>query len=160
MSHLMKFLLKKKQGTCELVPLHNFSQKTNKQEKKSPNPNHPEQQQQQRLICLSRSCLKRENFTFCCNSKILKVFPNVFVNDLSLKHLIYLIQPNKSSEEGSMTQMQIMASLVSLKQNRIFQLEETYKNHLVQLPDHFRADQKLKEIIKAVVQMLLKHYYF
>jgi len=28
--------------------------------------------------------------------------------------------------------------------NRVFQLEGTYKDYLVQLPDQFRADQKLK----------------
>ena len=31
--------------------------------------------------------------------------------------------------------------------NRIFQLEGTYNNQLVQLLDHFRADQKLKHVI-------------
>jgi len=46
-----------------------------------------------------------------------------------------------------------------LEYNRMeyFQLEETYDDHLVQLPDHFRADQKLKHVIKGVVQMPLKH---
>jgi len=33
-------------------------------------------------------------------------------------------------------------------------VEETYNNHLVQLPDHFRADQKLKQF-KDIVQMPL-----
>lgn len=37
-----------------------------------------------------------------------------------------------------------------------FQLERTYKDHLVQLLDHFRADQKLNQLIKAIVQMPLK----
>jgi len=32
-------------------------------------------------------------------------------------------------------------------------LEGTYKNHLVQLPEHFRADQELKHIIKGMVRM-------
>jgi len=40
---------------------------------------------------------------------------------------------------------------------RILQLEGTYYDHLVQLPDHFRADQKLKHVFKGVVQMPLKH---
>jgi len=32
----------------------------------------------------------------------------------------------------------------SRQQNRMFQLERTYDNHLVQLSDHFRADPKVK----------------
>ena len=36
-------------------------------------------------------------------------------------------------------------------------LEGTYNNHLVQLPDHFRADQKIKHVIKGIVKMPLKH---
>jgi len=39
--------------------------------------------------------------------------------------------------------------------NRLFQLEGTYNDHLVQLPDQFRADQKLKRVIKGIVQMPL-----
>jgi len=31
----------------------------------------------------------------------------------------------------------------------------TYNDHLVQLPNQFRADQKLKQIIKGIVQMSL-----
>ena len=45
-----------------------------------------------------------------------------------------------------------------IEQNWIFQLEGTYNDHLVQLPDQFRADQKLKYIIKGMVQMSLKHW--
>jgi len=37
-------------------------------------------------------------------------------------------------------------------------LEGTYNDHLVELPDHFRADQKLKHVIKGIGQMLLKHW--
>lgn len=43
------------------------------------------------------------------------------------------------------------------------QLEETYNDNPVQLPDHFRADQKLQHVAKGnmplafVVQMPLKH---
>jgi len=36
-------------------------------------------------------------------------------------------------------------------------LEGTYSNQLVQLPDNFRVDQKLKHI-KGIVQMPLKHW--
>jgi len=36
-------------------------------------------------------------------------------------------------------------------------LKGTYNDHLVQLPEQFRADQKLKHIIKGIVQMPLKH---
>ena len=39
-----------------------------------------------------------------------------------------------------------------------FPLEGTYNNRLAQLPDHFRADQKLKHAIKGIVQMPLKHW--
>jgi len=36
-------------------------------------------------------------------------------------------------------------------------LEGTYKDHQVQLPDHFRAGQKLKRVTKGMVQAPLKH---
>jgi len=36
-------------------------------------------------------------------------------------------------------------------------LKETYNDHLVQLPDQFRADLKLKHVVKGIVQMPLKH---
>ena len=35
--------------------------------------------------------------------------------------------------------------------------EGMFNNHLVQLPDHFKADEKLKHVVKGIVQMLLKH---
>lgn len=43
--------------------------------------------------------------------------------------------------------------------NRIgyFQLKGTCNDHLIQLADRFRADQKLKQIIKNIVQMPLKY---
>jgi len=47
--------------------------------------------------------------------------------------------------------------LQSVEKNRIFQLEGTYNNHLVQLPDHFRADKKLEHVIKGIVQIPFKH---
>lgn len=37
--------------------------------------------------------------------------------------------------------------------NRIVQLERTYKEHQVQLLDHCRVNQKLKRIIKGIIQM-------
>ena len=43
------------------------------------------------------------------------------------------------------------------EQNRI-QLEGTYSDHLVQLPDHFRAFQKLKHVINSIVQMPLENW--
>jgi len=42
-------------------------------------------------------------------------------------------------------------------QNRIVQLNGTYKDHPVHLSDHFRADQKLKHVIKGIVLIPLKH---
>ena len=34
------------------------------------------------------------------------------------------------------------------EENRIFLLEGTDEDHLVQLPDQFRADQKLKDVVE------------
>ena len=45
----------------------------------------------------------------------------------------------------------------SVEQNRMVQLEGTYNNHLVQLPDHFRADLKSKHVVKGIIQIPLKH---
>lgn len=42
-------------------------------------------------------------------------------------------------------------------QNRIFQLERTYKDQLIQLPDQLRPDQKFKHAMNGMVQMPLKH---
>jgi len=36
-------------------------------------------------------------------------------------------------------------------------MERTFNDHLVQLPDQFRADQKLKYVVKGIVQTSLKH---
>lgn len=44
--------------------------------------------------------------------------------------------------------------------NRLFLLEGTYNDHLVQLPDPFRADQKFKHIIKSIDQMPPKDWQF
>lgn len=41
--------------------------------------------------------------------------------------------------------------------NTIVQLEETFPDHVVQLPDLFRANQKLKHIIEGTVQTALEH---
>jgi len=45
----------------------------------------------------------------------------------------------------------------AMEQNRLFQLEGTYTRHPVQLPDHCRADQKLKHAVEGSVQMPLQH---
>ena len=47
--------------------------------------------------------------------------------------------------------------LSNSEQNRLFELEGTYNDHLVQLPDQFRADQKLKHV-KGILQMPLKQW--
>ena len=39
----------------------------------------------------------------------------------------------------------------------VVQLEGTIKDHLVQLPDHFRANQKLKHAAEDFVQISLDH---
>ncbi len=36
------------------------------------------------------------------------------------------------------------------------QLEETFKHHIVKLPDYFRANQKLKHVIESIVHMLVE----
>lgn len=41
----------------------------------------------------------------------------------------------------------------ALKTDRILPLEGTSNNQLMQLSDHFRADQKLRQIIESIVQM-------
>lgn len=44
---------------------------------------------------------------------------------------------------------------MKLEQSVLFQLEGTYSDHLVQLPGHFRADQKLKPVVKGIVKCIL-----
>lgn len=39
------------------------------------------------------------------------------------------------------------------EQNRLVQLEEACNNHLVQLPNAFRAHQHLMYVVKGIVQM-------
>lgn len=39
----------------------------------------------------------------------------------------------------------------------ILQLGKTSNDHLVQLLDHYKADQKLKRDVKDIVQMPVKH---
>ena len=51
----------------------------------------------------------------------------------------------------------VPSHLEKTEQNRLFQLEGTYSDHLVQLPDQFRADQRLRHVIKGLAQMPLKH---
>lgn len=45
-----------------------------------------------------------------------------------------------------------------MEQNRTFQLQGTYNDHIVQLPDQVRADQKLKHSFKGIVQMPFKYW--
>lgn len=53
---------------------------------------------------------------------------------------------------------EIPHSFFRLDQTRLeLQLEVMYSGHLIQLPDHFRDDQKLKLVIKCTVQMPLEH---
>jgi len=37
-------------------------------------------------------------------------------------------------------------------------MEETHNDHLVQLPDHFKADRKFKHVIKGIFRRALKHW--
>lgn len=36
-------------------------------------------------------------------------------------------------------------------------MKQTYKSHLIQLPDHSRANQKLKNINESIIQMPVEH---
>lgn len=38
-----------------------------------------------------------------------------------------------------------------------FQMDGAYSNNLVQLLDHFRADQNSQHIINGIIQMPIKH---
>lgn len=49
-------------------------------------------------------------------------------------------------------------SLSSASWVEIADLEGTYKDQWVQLPDHFRGKQKFKKCIKCIVQMPLRHW--
>lgn len=40
----------------------------------------------------------------------------------------------------------------------LFNWKETYKYHLVQLPEHLRANQKLKHIIRGIIQTHLENW--
>lgn len=44
-----------------------------------------------------------------------------------------------------------------IEQNRIFQLEWTFKDHVFQLPDHFGVNKKSNHINESIVQMSLEH---
>lgn len=46
---------------------------------------------------------------------------------------------------------------VEIEQNRTVQLKRTFKDHQVQLPDHFRANWQLKDINEGVVQTVHEH---
>lgn len=43
------------------------------------------------------------------------------------------------------------------EEKRVFHLEGAYNDHLVQLPDHFRAHRKLNLVIKGTGQTPLQH---
>lgn len=49
-------------------------------------------------------------------------------------------------------------SLSILKYNRLFLLEGTHNDRLIQLWDKSRADQMLKHVVKGTVQTPLKHW--
>ncbi|PKU36123.1 aryl hydrocarbon receptor nuclear translocator-like protein 2 isoform x1 [Limosa lapponica baueri] len=61
--------------------------------------------------------------------------------------------------KGSDSDNQDTAEVDGDPQKRICQLEGTYNDHLVQVPDHFRAAQKLKHVVKGIIQMPLKHWH-
>lgn len=47
--------------------------------------------------------------------------------------------------------------LLVLEQNRIIEVEEDFSDNLVQLPDRFKANQKLKHIYEVIIKMPLEH---
>lgn len=46
----------------------------------------------------------------------------------------------------------------NISSDRIVHLEETYTDHQVQMPDQFRANQKLNHMTKCIIQMPLEHW--
>lgn len=47
--------------------------------------------------------------------------------------------------------METMGNTVfGIKQTKIAHLEKTYNDHLLQPPEHFRVDQKLKCVVKGI----------
>lgn len=48
-------------------------------------------------------------------------------------------------------------TLNSIEQYRLAKLEGDIKDHWVQLPDYFRANQKLRHVIEGIFQMALEH---
>lgn len=44
-----------------------------------------------------------------------------------------------------------------MEKNKIIQLEETFKHHWIQQPEHFRANKKLKYVVEGIAQTSLKH---
>lgn len=64
---------------------------------------------------------------------------------------------SKDAFPGNHSYWNITKCLNYLDYNRLFQLEVTYDNHLVQLPENFRAEQRFKLVIKGIVQMPFEH---
>lgn len=48
---------------------------------------------------------------------------------------------------------------VEQNQNRTGQWERTFVQHLVQVPDHFTANQKLKHITEGIIQSFIENWH-
>lgn len=44
-----------------------------------------------------------------------------------------------------------------IRQDLVVRLEGTYNDHLIQLSDQLKADQKLKHVFEGIVRLPLKH---
>ena len=58
----------------------------------------------------------------------------------------------------SATESWLWTKECSIALHRIVHLEESFNNHWVQLPDHFRVNQKWKHINEGIVQMPVEHW--
>jgi len=71
-----------------------------------------------------------------------------------------LIQPTDPAKTRGFPVFIVMpyTFLTQVSPSRItISVEGTYNDHLVQLPDHFRYDQKSKHVVKGIVQMPPRH---
>lgn len=100
---------------------------------------------------------------------ILKIYLSYFDNLVNIHYFLfqvcvigsnilyaYFIQPRAKADLGQLTSHKKVPCHFVFR-IRIVQLEGCCKDHHVQPPDLFRANQKLKQIFEGVVQMPLEH---
>lgn len=49
-------------------------------------------------------------------------------------------------------------SICKINREEVFQLEGIYQWYLVQLPEQYRDDQKLKSVIRGIIQVSFEHF--